>query len=181
MKKALVLASVAGLLVMPSAARAQPLQYQGLYISGEGGANWMLNTMLNNTRRNELVYPRTGWVAGGSIGYDLLGPRFEVEGVYRSNNGTVQSLATPTNPTRGFNTQQTAIMANGFYDFNAGGMFVPYVGAAWASLSSTHLQAQGRPAAPTSPTKASSASAGTSIPCSASTWTAVTTARRVRR
>ncbi|MBV8185682.1 MAG: OmpA family protein [Alphaproteobacteria bacterium] len=129
MKKALVLASVAGLLVMPSAARAQPLQYQGLYISGEGGANWMLNTMLNNTRRNELVYPRTGWVAGGSIGYDLLGPRFEVEGVYRSNNGTVQSLATPTNPTRGFNTQQTAIMANGFYDFNAGGMFVPYVGA----------------------------------------------------
>ena len=29
----------------------------------------------------------TGYVLGGTLGYDFLGPRIEVEGVYRENNG----------------------------------------------------------------------------------------------
>ncbi|MGH8429530.1 MAG: OmpA family protein [Solimonas sp.] len=126
MKKSLIAA--AALLALPTASHAQSLQYPGLYISAEGGVNWMLNTNLFGGLVD--VYPTTGWLAGGSIGYDFVGPRVEVEGVYRSNDGTLQ--ATPfglQNVTRGFNVQQTAIMANFFYDFLAGGPIVPYVGA----------------------------------------------------
>ena len=46
------------------------------------------------------------------------------------NWGTLQLNAVGTNfGTAGFNNQQTAIMANAFYDFLAGGPIVPYIGA----------------------------------------------------
>jgi OOP family OmpA-OmpF porin len=124
MKRTLI--AVACMLV-PAAGQAQSLQYPGFYISAEGGVNWMFNTSVNMPNLGGIVniYPTTGWVVGGSVGYDFVGPRFEIEGVYRSNNGTLQLNA--SNPTA--NNQQTAIMANGFYDFNAGGMIVPYIGA----------------------------------------------------
>src|SRR5689334_20302763 len=121
MKRALI--AIAGML-LPAAGQAQSLQYPGFYISAEGGVNWMFNTTTNMSNLGGVVniYPTTGWVVGGSIGYDLVGPRFEIEGAYRNNNGTLQL----PNSTAGANNQQTAIMANGFYDFNAGGMIVPY-------------------------------------------------------
>jgi outer membrane protein OmpA-like peptidoglycan-associated protein len=128
MKKSWIAA--AALAALPTATHAQaPLQYPGFYISAEGGVNWMFNTTINTPNFGGIVnvYPNTGWLAGGSIGYDLVGPRFELEGVYRSNNGTLQGAFNGV--TAGFNNQQTAIMANGFYDFLAGGPIVPYIGA----------------------------------------------------
>jgi len=129
MKKSWIAA--AALVALPTAvAQAQtPLQYPGLYISAEGGVNWMFNTTINTPNFGGIinVYPNTGWLAGGSIGYDFVGPRVELEGVYRSNNGTLQGAFNGN--TAGFNNQQTAIMANAFYDFLAGGPIVPYIGA----------------------------------------------------
>jgi outer membrane protein OmpA-like peptidoglycan-associated protein len=128
MKKSWIAA--AAIAALPAATYAQaPLQYPGFYISAEGGVNWMFNTTINTPNFGGIinVYPNTGWLAGGSIGYDLVGPRFELEGVYRSNNGTLQGAFNGV--TAGFNNQQTAIMANGFYDFLAGGPIVPYIGA----------------------------------------------------
>src|SRR5690242_20662072 len=72
------------------------------------------------------LYPQTGWVAGGMVGYDFIGPRVELEGVHRDNQATVG--AGPFNAF-GASKGDTAVMANVMYDFNAGGVIVPYVGA----------------------------------------------------
>ena len=71
----------------PFCAQAQSLQPGGFYIGAEGGANWMFNTSFTST----LTVPpfgsvstssnatfNTGFVAGGFVGYDFLGPRLEV-------------------------------------------------------------------------------------------------------
>ena len=60
------------------------------------------------------------------IGYDFVGPRVELEGIYRRNTATVG--AGPFNAF-GAAKDDTAIMANVLYDFNAGGTIVPYIGA----------------------------------------------------
>src|SRR6476646_4584078 len=72
------------------------------------------------------IYPSTGWVAGGMVGYDFIGPRVEIEGVHRDVQSTVGGG--PFNAF-GMSKGDTAIMANVLYDFNAGGTIVPYVGA----------------------------------------------------
>jgi outer membrane protein OmpA-like peptidoglycan-associated protein len=63
----------------------------------------------------------TGWAAGGMVGYDFIGPRVELEGMYRDNTGQFGSL--------GVDINQVSVMANVLYDFNAGGVIVPYIGA----------------------------------------------------
>ena len=71
----------AAALVLPVAANAQTgTAYPGVYIGAQGGANWLLN---NNSYQMD-----TGWAAGGKVGYDFVGPRVELEGMYRSNTGT---------------------------------------------------------------------------------------------
>jgi outer membrane protein OmpA-like peptidoglycan-associated protein len=138
-------------------AQAQTLQYPGFYISAEGGLNWMFNTTINfpNFGGGVNVYPNTGFAVGGSIGYDFVGPRVELEGVYRSNDGSLSLVPIGfPNLTAGFNNQQTAIMANVFYDFFAGETIVPYIGgglgiafvnasALGSSTSSTNFAYQG--------------------------------------
>jgi outer membrane protein OmpA-like peptidoglycan-associated protein len=125
------------LAVAPFAAQAQsPLQPGGFYIGVEGGANWMFNTSFTST----LTVPpfgsvstgsnlsfNTGFVAGGTVGYDFLGPRVEVEGVYRENTGTL--TVSGFSGTAGANFSQVAIMGNAYYDFLAGSSIVPYIGA----------------------------------------------------
>jgi outer membrane protein OmpA-like peptidoglycan-associated protein len=123
-KKSLLAA--AAILVLPAGAQAQSVfgspgpGYPGFYIGAEGGLNWLLN---NNT-----YSMNTGWAAGGKIGYDFVGPRVEVEGLYHSNYGT-GVVAFPS----GFATvsgqiQQVSVMANLLYDFFPGEAITPYVG-----------------------------------------------------
>jgi outer membrane protein OmpA-like peptidoglycan-associated protein len=54
------------------------------------------------------------------VGYDFVGPRVELEGIYRDNTGTIGSV--------GVDFNQVSVMANLLYDFNAGGTIVPYIG-----------------------------------------------------
>ena len=93
----------------------------GVYFGVEGGLNWMFNT----TILNQNVSPYTGWALGGKIGYDFLGPRVEVEGLYRQNNNSNNF------GNRAITNQisQVTAMVNLLYDFNAFGNFVPYIGA----------------------------------------------------
>ncbi|TAJ25739.1 MAG: OmpA family protein, partial [Reyranella sp.] len=130
MKKALV-AAAAALVVAPASLHAQTMQYPGLYISAEGGLNWLFNTTINAPAVGGVinVQPQTGFAVGGSIGYDFVGPRVELEGVYRSNYASLTSNVVGINAAAGSQINQTAIMANLFYDFNAGGTIVPYIGA----------------------------------------------------
>ncbi len=103
----------------------------GFYIGGEGGLNWMFNTTANVPGFGGAVniYPATGWAAGGMIGYDFVGPRVELEGIYRSNQATLQAAPIGFQQfTAGANFNDTAIMANVLYDFRFGWPIVPYIG-----------------------------------------------------
>jgi opacity protein-like surface antigen len=120
MKKALMAA--AALVALPVMAQAQT-PTSGFYVGAEGGLNWLLNSTINN----QSVSPQTGWAAGGVIGYDFVGPRVELEGMYRSNN-TTQAFASGN---RGLvsSINQVSAMANLLYDFSPGSTITPYVGA----------------------------------------------------
>ena len=118
------------LLALPiGAANAQSLftpggtaAYPGFYIGAEGGLNWLLSNGSYSTD--------TGFAVGGKIGYDFVGPRIELEGLYRNNrgSGTVQF----PNGNFGFangQINQVSAMANLLYDFAPGATITPYVGA----------------------------------------------------
>jgi outer membrane protein OmpA-like peptidoglycan-associated protein len=110
---------------LPVASQAQGLQYPGFYIGAEGGGNWMFNTNVGTPFGTSTIYPAIGWAAGGMIGYDFVGPRVEIEGVYRNSQATVSGGAA----TFGATKDDIGVLANILYDFNAGGTIVPYIGA----------------------------------------------------
>jgi OOP family OmpA-OmpF porin len=68
----------------------------------------------------------TGWALGGMIGYDFLGPRVEIELMYRDTMGTLVIPA--SQGTFAVDKSQITTMLNVLYDFNAGGTIVPYAG-----------------------------------------------------
>jgi OmpA-OmpF porin, OOP family len=123
-KKAL--ATAAALVALPVVTQAQSLQYPGFYIGAEGGGTWMFNTTSGTPLGTGTIYPAIGWAVGGMVGYDFVGPRVEIEGVYRNNKATVG--AGPFNPF-GASKDDIGVLANILYDFNAGGTIVPYIGA----------------------------------------------------
>jgi OOP family OmpA-OmpF porin len=130
--KKLLLATTAALIALPVMAQAQSQPNPGIYIGGEGGLNWMFNTTANVPGFGGAVniYPALGWAAGGMIGYDFVGPRVELEGIFRQNQATLQAAPIGFQQfTAGANINQTAIMANVMYDFRMGWPIVPYVGA----------------------------------------------------
>src|SRR5258708_33375148 len=86
----------------------------GFYVGAEGGLNWLLT---DNSSSFD-----TGYAVGGVVGYDFVGPRFEVEGVYRGNNGRAHFANSGT-----FN--QLAVMASGYRDLFAGATLTPRGGA----------------------------------------------------
>ena len=126
-KKALLAA--AAILALPAAANAQSSwfspsapAYPGFYIGAEGGLNWLLN--------NNSYVMDTGWAVGGKVGYDFVGPRIELEGMYHSNTGN----GVVAFPSGGFarvngRIEQVSVMANLLYDFFPGATITPYVGA----------------------------------------------------
>jgi len=129
MKKLLL--ATAALIALPLAAHAQSQPTPGFYIGAEGGLNWMFNTTINVPGFGGAanVYPTMGWAAGGMIGYDFVGPRVELEGVYRNNYATLSAAPLGVPFTAGAHIEQTAIMANILYDFRFGSPIVPYIGA----------------------------------------------------
>ncbi|GEP59291.1 OmpA family protein [Reyranella soli] len=119
MKKVLI--AVAAIAALPATAQAQDVQMPGVYFGVQGGLNWLFNT----TILGQNVSPQTGWALGGKFGYDFIGPRVEVEGLYRqNNNGNFFGGRAITGQ-----ISQVTTMANFLYDFNATGTFVPYIGA----------------------------------------------------
>jgi len=132
----------------------------GVYIGAEGGLNWLLNTTVTGqqvggagTQFQIGVSPQMGWAAGGVIGYDFVGPRVEIEGVYRQNQTNLSANNFNTSNLGTIATQigQLAILANLLYDFSPGATITPYVGAGAgigfvdgnSSLSSTVFAYQG--------------------------------------
>jgi OOP family OmpA-OmpF porin len=121
-----ILATAAAVIALPVMAQAQSLQYPGFYVGVEGGLNWMFNTNVSFNGFNVGTnYPATGFAVGGMIGYDFVGPRVEIEGVYRRNLSTVSGNFNAFGAAK----DDIGVLANIFYDFNAGGTIVPYIGA----------------------------------------------------
>ncbi len=122
MFKKSLLAAAAAALVLPVAANAQTgTAFPGFYIGAEGGANWLLN---NNSYQMD-----TGWAAGGKLGYDFVGPRVELEGMYHSNTGTgVVAFPSGFANVRG-RVDQVSVVANVLYDFMPASTITPYIGA----------------------------------------------------
>jgi outer membrane protein OmpA-like peptidoglycan-associated protein len=119
-KKSLLVAAAA--LVLPVAANAQTgTAYPGFYIGAEGGLNWLLN---NNSYQMD-----TGWAAGGKLGYDFVGPRVELEGLYHSNTGTGNVFFPGGVANVRGRIDQVSVMANVLYDFMPTSAFTPFIGA----------------------------------------------------
>ncbi|UYN95274.1 MAG: OmpA family protein [Enhydrobacter sp.] len=125
MRKAI--AAVAALALLPVTAQAQSSWFEsgqsspGFYLGPQGGLNWLLN---NGSYDMDM-----GWAIGGVMGYDFVGPRIELEGMYRENNGRgFVNFPGGTAYTSG-RIHQISAMANLLYDFAPGGMITPYVGA----------------------------------------------------
>jgi OOP family OmpA-OmpF porin len=141
MKKALLAA--AAFVALPVMAQAQTAA-PGFYVGAEGGLNWLLNTTILSAG----VTPQTGWAAGGVIGYDFVGPRVELEGIYRQNQ---VNISAPNRGAIGNQVGQLGILANLLYDFAPASTITPYIGAGAgvafvdgdSSLSSTQFAYQG--------------------------------------
>jgi opacity protein-like surface antigen len=126
--KKILLATVA-LFGLPGGAEAQSLQSvftpkptnPGFYLGPEGGLNWLLN--------NGNYDMDTGFAVGGVIGYDFVGPRVELEGVYRSNNGRGAANFGNVFRNASGSVDQLSTMVNLLYDFIPGATLTPYIGA----------------------------------------------------
>jgi OOP family OmpA-OmpF porin len=128
-----VLVAAAAMIALPVMAQAQGLQYPGFYAGIEGGGTWMFDNTVTTPplgfgrgTAQGTMYPQIGWAAGGMIGYDFVGPRVEIEGIYRRNTATVGS---GNFNAFGLAKDDIGVLANILYDFNAGGTIVPYIGA----------------------------------------------------
>jgi OmpA-OmpF porin, OOP family len=70
-----------------------------------------------------------GWAVGGVVGYDFVGPRVELEGMYRSNYGRTNTNQFGNFTSINGQVEQLSAMVNVLYDFFPGAMLTPYIGA----------------------------------------------------
>ncbi|CAN5908719.1 OmpA family protein [soil metagenome] len=120
------LLAAAALVALPAIGNAQSMwtpgpSNPGVYIGGQGGLNWLLNS--NNYNMD------LGYAVGGMVGYDFVGPRVELEGMYRSNNGRGTANFGNIFSNSSGRIEQVSVMANLLYDFFPGATVTPYVGA----------------------------------------------------
>jgi OmpA-OmpF porin, OOP family len=139
MKNALL---AAALVLVPVVSQAQSLQYPGFFAGAEAGGNYMFQTGLANNGTGSQIYPTIGYSFGGMVGYDFVGPRVALEGLYNNSKSTISGASNLG--TFGATKDEIAVMANFYYDFNAGGTWVPYIGAgagvAFDKMSAIGLQ-----------------------------------------
>ncbi len=146
---ALVLATSAlagGPEVAPAPAAA-PVETSGFYVGVNGGLSLFPNysDTNNNFPNGNLVIPvnginavfvpysyqTAGWNAGASFGYRWNAWRAELEGSYmqQAARNAARNQFIPGFGTYNLkNLQILTVLANGYYDFDLGNNFVPYVG-----------------------------------------------------
>jgi len=116
MRKVLVVATV--LAALPAAAFAQEINAQpGFYIGAGGGLAIPLSS--NAAGGN------VGWVAGGTVGYDFVGPRVSLDVGYGQLPLKINIPGTALNGKAG----QLTGLVNLSYDFFPTSTFTPYIGA----------------------------------------------------
>ena len=118
MKKCVLVAMA--LAASPAAVQAQDtyVPFQGFYIGAGGGLVFPLS-------QNTGVTTYTGWLGGGKIGYDFVGPRVDLEVGY---GWSANNVFFPGSAVSG-GAGQLNVMANVYYDFMAQERLNPYIGA----------------------------------------------------
>jgi OOP family OmpA-OmpF porin len=88
----------------------------------------------------------TSWGLGGAAGYSFdSGFRAEAEVTYRGNDVSGFSFnGAPTFPASDADASDWAFMANGYYDFNTGTRWTPYVGGG-VGLALDHIEGSAGP------------------------------------
>ena len=137
---ALAATALAALLAGNAQAQSPFAASRGFYIAGEGGASFLrsIDFSIPQSSSNKATF-KTGWAALGSGGYAFdNGFRTEVEGSYRRN-----SIDKFRQLDGSGNLSATAVMLNGFYDWNINnGPIVPYIGggAGWVWVRANNIK-----------------------------------------
>ena len=118
MKKSVLVAMA--LAASPAAVQAQDayVPFEGFYIGAGGGLVFPIS-------QNTGFTSYTGWLAGGKIGYDFLGPRVDLEVGYGRTGNNVFFPGSAVSGSAG----QLNVMANVYYDFMVQQRLNPYIGA----------------------------------------------------
>ena len=104
--------------LLPIAAQAQAINPQpGVYIGAGGGIVGAIGSNNNATG--------PGWTAGGTVGYDFVGPRIALDVGYGQVPLNVNIPGTAINGKAG----QLTGLVNLSYDFFPAALFTPYIGA----------------------------------------------------
>lgn len=121
MKKLFLILAALVAIALPKASQA--LDVEGFYAGGLGGLNW-----IQDSGHPKYEF-KTGWLAGGFIGYRWCGGfRAEAEATYRHNK--VKHLKFHGETFRvGGNLHTWSFMANGYYEIPFCWCITPYVGA----------------------------------------------------
>jgi opacity protein-like surface antigen len=115
-KKAMLLSAVVAL--APAMSYAQEINaYPGFYIAAGGGITTPLSSPNNSTG--------VGWVVGGKVGYDFVGPRVDLDVGYGQTPLSVNIPGTAITNKAG----QLTALANLSYDFMPTSVITPYIGA----------------------------------------------------
>jgi OOP family OmpA-OmpF porin len=126
MKRVLIAASA--FVALPVVAQAQSLfdqsitPFPGVYVGVEGGAVFPFSGTASN---GTSLSPSVGYVVGGKVGYDFVGPRVELEGTYVYNGTNINVPGTALNN----KVSSLNAMINVLYDFMPASVITPYIGA----------------------------------------------------
>lgn len=118
----------------------EPASHSGFYINGQGGASILSNSD---------PYYSPGWNFAAALGYRWDNIRVELEGQYTRHTLNAGHYMNPVfftfnggGAAPGFSRLRTLnFFANGYYDFDFGSNFIPYVGLGlgwenvWANLN----------------------------------------------
>ena len=145
MKKNLMYAVGAAALLVAAPAMAQEYQATGLYIGAGAGINIRQddNFSLKGTNVDGVSSYDVGPAGNIYLGYDWGSFRADAEVSLRTNDVTEAKIDNNTFAKNGY-FRTIGIMANGYYDFDFGSAFVPYIGAGvGVAMLNSELKANG--------------------------------------
>lgn len=120
MKRLFLILTALVAIALPKASQA--LDVEGFYAGALGGLNW-----IQDSGHPKLDF-KTGWLAGGYIGYRMCGGfRAEAEATYRYNKIKSVKFGGETFHIGG-HLDTWSFMANGYYDIPLCWCITPYVG-----------------------------------------------------
>jgi opacity protein-like surface antigen len=132
-------AAVALLVGAAQPGQAQQLLMPGFYMNLHGGVDFMEQAGTRVAGGGLASKGKTdfdvGWQGGGALGYEMpvnwmvLGDSVAIEEEFTYRENGLSKYSNPTSYSLGGNLHSYAAMTNGYYRYNTGTPFTPYIGA----------------------------------------------------